>query len=151
MKRLYAILAVVVAALASPYAPSARSEDVRGVVEAANRALEAAIIRGDAQAVADLYTEDAQVIPPGGEVARGRAAVAAFWKKAIDGGIKDVRLKTDEVESAGDLACETGIGRIVDRDGGVVEGRYVVVWKRHNGKWKLHRDIWNSAGTEKSP
>ena len=24
-------------------------------------------------------------------------------------------------------------------------GRYVVVWKRQNGHWKIHRDIWNSA------
>ena len=35
-------------------------------------------------------------------------------------------------------------GRLVGRDGKITEGRYVVVWKRTNGEWKLHRDIWNT-------
>jgi ketosteroid isomerase-like protein len=25
------------------------------------------------------------------------------------------------------------------------EGKYVVIWKRHQGKWKLHRDIWTTS------
>jgi hypothetical protein len=25
------------------------------------------------------------------------------------------------------------------------EGKYVVVWKRVGGQWKLHRDIWTSS------
>jgi ketosteroid isomerase-like protein len=49
------------------------------------------------------------------------------------------------VESSGDLAYETGTVRLVARDGKQTEGRYVVVWKRDGGRWKLHRDIWNAA------
>jgi ketosteroid isomerase-like protein len=31
-----------------------------------------------------------------------------------------------------------------DADGNVVgEGRYIVIWKRTDAGWKLHRDIWN--------
>jgi uncharacterized protein (TIGR02246 family) len=122
---------------------AARADEVRDAVEAGNRAFIAAFLRGDAQAVADLYTERAQVIAPGAPVARGRSAIAAAWQKTIDAGVKDLTLTTAEVESAGDLACETGVVRLVSRTGGVTEGRYVVVWKRTNGQWKLHRDIWN--------
>ena len=125
------------------YGPSARSDDVRANVEAGNRAFIAAFLRGDAQAVAALYTEDAEVIAPGAPVARGRSAIAAAWQKSIDSGVKDLSLDTATVESSGDLACETGIVRLVAKDGGITEGRYVVVWKRTNGKWKLYRDIWN--------
>lgn len=84
------------------------------------------------------------MIAPGEPVARGRPAIAAAWKKAIDGGVKDLSLQTAEVESAGDLACETGIVRLVAKDGTITQARYVVVWKRENGRWKLHRDIWNA-------
>lgn len=122
---------------------SARSDDVRAAVEAGNRTFIAAFLRGDAQAVAELYTEDAEVIAPGAPVARGRSAIAAAWQKAIDSGVKDLTLNTANVESSSDLACETGIVRLVAKDGGITEGRYVVVWKRTDGKWKLYRDIWN--------
>jgi uncharacterized protein (TIGR02246 family) len=124
-------------------ATPARSEDVRHAVDEGNRAFIAAFLRGDARAVADLYTEDAQVIAPGAPVARGRAAIAASWQKAMDAGVKDVRLHTADVEASGDLASESGIVEIVAKDGAVAKERYVVVWKRSQGRWKLHRDIWN--------
>jgi uncharacterized protein (TIGR02246 family) len=120
------------------------ADEVRDAVEAGNRAFIAAFLAGDANAVAQLYTGDAQVISPGEPVARGRSAIAAVWQKTIDSGVKNLGLQTAEVESAGDLACETGIVRLVSRDGSSSEGRYVVVWKREGGQWKLHRDIWNS-------
>ena len=122
---------------------AARADQVREAVETGNRAFIAAFLRGDAHAVADLYTESAQLIAPGSPVARGRSAIAAAWQKAIDAGTKDLRLETADVESAGDLAFETGVVRLVAKDGGITEGRYVVVWKRTNGQWKLHRDTWN--------
>ncbi len=134
---------LVLACLAS--AASAQSEDVRDAVEAGNRAFIAAFLRGDATAVANLYTEDAQVIAPGSPVANGRRAIAAFWQISINSGIKDLTLATAEVESASDLAYETGTVRLVANDGTVTEARYVVVWRRVDGQWMLHRDIWNSS------
>lgn len=126
-------------------AASAQSEDVRHAVEAGNRALIADLLRGDATAVANRYTEDAKVIAPGSPMASGRQAIAAFWQNSIDSGIKDVTLSTTDVESASDLAYEAGILRIVANDGAVTEARYVVVWRRVDGHWMLHRDIWNSS------
>jgi len=137
--------AVALLALAIPFvsAEGACAEDVRAAVEAGNRAFVVAFLRGDAPAIAGLYTDDAQVIAPGAPVAAGRAAVEAFWKSTIESGVKDVQLTTQGVEAHGDLACETGTVRLVAADGKVSEARYVVVWKRVGGAWKLHRDIWN--------
>jgi uncharacterized protein (TIGR02246 family) len=126
------------------YGAAARSDDTRESIESSNRAFAAAFLRGDAEAVAELYTEDAELLPPGAGAVAGRAAIAAFWKGAIDAGVKDLVLATTEVESTGDLAWEVGTVRIVANDGRVTEDRYLVVWKRENGNWKLHRDIWNS-------
>jgi ketosteroid isomerase-like protein len=30
-------------------------------------------------------------------------------------------------------------GKVADR------GKYVVIWKRVGGEWKLHRDIWTTS------
>jgi uncharacterized protein (TIGR02246 family) len=127
------------------HALPARADDVRAAVEAGNRAFIAAFLRGDAAAVAALYTPDAQVIAPGAPVASGRTAIAAFWQGSIDAGTRDVALTTLDVESAGDLASETGTVRLVAKDGAVSQARYVVVWKKSDGTWRLHRDIWNAA------
>jgi len=123
---------------------AARSDDTRESIESINRDFASAFLRGDAEAVAELYTVDAELLPPGAGVVTGRSAIAAFWKGAIDAGVKDLVLTTMQVESAGDLAYEVGKVRLVANDGQVSEDQYLVVWKRVSGKWQLHRDIWNS-------
>jgi uncharacterized protein (TIGR02246 family) len=137
------VIALGLAACLLLHPRGAAAEDVRAAVEAGNRAFIAAFLRGDPDAVASLYTEQAQVIAPGSEVASGRAAIASFWRGVIESGVKDVALETQAVEAVGDLAYETGRVRLVAADGAVTVQRYVVVWKREGGRWKLHRDIWN--------
>ena len=132
-------LVLVSVSLATP----SSADDVRAAVDAGNRAFTAAFVRGDAKAVSELYTEDAQVIAPGAPVAKGRPAIAAAWQKAMES-VKDVRLETADVESAGDLAVETGTVQLTAKSGALTNERYLVVWKRaKDGQWKLHRDIWN--------
>jgi len=142
MRSLVAVLTV--AGIGIGIAGAARADAVRDAIEAGNRAFVAAFLRGDAKAVSLLYSEDARVIAPGAPAASGRAAIAAFWQKTIDSGVKDVRLETLEVESSGDLASETGEVALVAKDGSPSRARYVVVWKRVGGRWLLYRDIWNA-------
>ncbi len=123
-------------------APTAHADDARAGIDAGNAAFRAAFLAGDAEQVAALYTAEANVIAPGAPIAVGRAAIAAFWKGAM-AGIKDVKLATTAVESAGDLAVEDGVVTLTAPDGATSTARYLVVWKREGGKWKLHRDIWN--------
>jgi uncharacterized protein (TIGR02246 family) len=124
-------------------AASSRADDVRKAVDAGNAAFRTAFLAGDAQKVSELYTADAEVTPPGAPIARGRAAIAAFWKGGM-AGIKDLSLETRAVESSGDLAVEDGNVKLTAPDGAVSTSRYIVVWKRDAGTWKLHRDIWNA-------
>jgi uncharacterized protein (TIGR02246 family) len=128
--------------LVLPVRPAA-ADDVRAAVEAGNRAFVTAFLAGDARAVAELYTDDARVVAPGSPPAGGRAEIEAFWRGVIASGVKDVALTTASVEASGGLAVEDGTVRLVAADGTVNEDRYVVVWKRLDGRWRLHRDIWN--------
>lgn len=120
--------------------------DVRAEIEAANRAFEAAIAKGDAKAAAALYTASGQALPAGGDVVSGPEAIARLWQGVLDSGIKGIRLKTLEVESASDLAHEVGQYELVDATGKVADrGKYVVIWKKEGGRFKLHRDIWTTS------
>lgn len=126
--------------------PAFGADDVRSAIQAANRSWEAAAARGDGAAVAALYTADAQLLPPGGDVVSGTAAIAAFWQAVFDSGVKGVSLVDVEVEGHGDTAHEVGALELRDADAKVLDrGKYIVLWKKQGGAWKLHRDIWNSS------
>lgn len=121
------------------------ADDIRAQIEAANRGFEAAFAQGDAAGVAACYTSDGMVLPPGAEAQSGTAAISAFWDAGMKAGLATVKLITLEAEQQGDTAHEVGRAEIYDANGALVDaGKYIVVWKRVDGEWKLHRDIWNS-------
>jgi uncharacterized protein (TIGR02246 family) len=122
------------------------STEIRNAILAGNEKLMAAAGRGDAAAMAALYTENGQVLPPNSDAVSGRPAIQSFWQGAIQMGIKAVKLETLEVEGYGTTANEVGKFTLQGEGGRVVDsGKYVVIWKQEAGQWKLHRDIWNSS------
>ena len=125
---------------------SAQTPGPRAAIEAANAKFSADFAKGDAAAVAMQYTATAWAFPPNGEIARGREAIAKLWKGAMEAGIKQVKLTTLEVEAHGDVAHEAGTYVLTGEGGKTLDtGKYVVVWRRAGGQWKLHRDIWNTS------
>ena len=133
-------------ALVAETATVSSAEDVRAAIEAGNKAFCAAVDRRDAAAVAALYTSTAQVLPPGGEIARGREAIQKAFQGAIDAGVKGLTLTILEVEPHGDTTTEVWTWAMKGQDGATVDhGNYIVIWKNEGGQWRLHRDIWNSS------
>jgi len=119
---------------------------VRTAVDAANKQFASAVGRGDAAATAALYTSNAQAFPPNSPVVSGRAAIEKMWKGVFEAGIAGASLTTTDLEAHGDAAFETGTYEMTLKDGKVADrGKYVVVWKRENGQWRIHRDIWNTS------
>ena len=106
----------------------------------------AAFSRGDAAGAAAVYTADAQVLPPNSDVITGQQAIQTFWQRAMDMGVKAVKLATVEVVGDGHTAYEVGQFTLQGAEGQVLDaGKYVVIWQQEAGQWKLHRDIWNSS------
>jgi len=105
----------------------------------------AAFNKGDAAGVAALYAEDAYVLPAGAEMAKGRRAIETFWKKTVQQ-LGDAKLKTLDLQSLGPgSAREVGTFSFKTKGDNpeVVVGKYVVVWRKMGGQWKLITDIWN--------
>lgn len=122
------------------------ASDIRTLIGSANTQFGSAFKRGDAAAMADLYTSGAQLLPANSDFIRGTAAIRTFWQSVIDMGLKDASLETIEVEDHGDTAIEVGRYRLLAAGGAVADqGKYMVVWKKDNGTWKLHRDIWTTS------
>jgi uncharacterized protein (TIGR02246 family) len=71
----------------------------KATIEKLNDAFEAAFNKADFAALANMYTEDAYLLPPGSELAKGRSNVQAFWTKAGEA-VSDLKLTTVDVKAA---------------------------------------------------
>lgn len=135
----------VLLALLAGAASVCAAQDVRAAIEAVDGAFCAAMNRGDAAAIAALYTSTAEVLPPGSDAVRGREAIGKIFQAGIDAGQKELALTTLEVEAHGDTAHEVGAWTAKGKDGTILDsGKYIVIWKDEGGHWRLHRHIWNS-------
>ena len=122
------------------------STAVGDAIAAGNEKFMETFNRGDAAGLADLYTENGQLLPTGSDFVTGTVAIQAFWQGAMDMGIKTAKLEAVETEGHGDTAIEIGKYSLRGETGNVLDnGKYVVIWKQEGDQWKLHRDIWNSS------
>ena len=120
----------------------------RESIEAVGKTMCERLNAGNAAGVAQLYTEDAVLMPPGAAQLDGRDAIQQYWQGLLDAGVGDVSLATQEVEDAGNSAVEVGtISATAPGDGDArvsLTGKYIVIYRRDGGgNWRLHRDIWN--------
>jgi uncharacterized protein (TIGR02246 family) len=99
----------------------------------------------DAAGVASFYTEDAVLLPPDQEPVSGRAAVEEFFVRTNPADAPAVELATIETFVFGDHAWRQGMFRFDGPgDGTRASGKFVELWKKVDGSWLIHRDIWNS-------
>lgn len=132
--------------------PRECEEEMQSGIAASNREFIAAVRQGDAIALADLYTPDGQLLPPASPIVSGRQAIQEHWRESLEGGMADLELRSLEVHGKGALAYEVGKYSVMAEGGEIMDrGKFLVIWKRANGDWKLHRDIWNSDMTPGTP
>jgi uncharacterized protein (TIGR02246 family) len=118
-------------------------------IQAAQNSLAEAMAARDAKRAVALYTDDARMMPHGAPTCADHGAIAAFFTGAFDSGIVSARFFTDEVD--GDSAQATEVGRYelyAANPGGdrvlAASGRYLVVWRKVDGEWRIHRDMFNA-------
>jgi len=119
--------------------------DVTGEITEANNALMAAYASGDANALTAFYTSDAKIFPENSAAIEGPQAISGFFGAIMNMGIKKVKFEAVTAQSYGTMAIEEGKYTLfVEGDYIADQGKYIVTWKNEDGKWKVHRDIWNT-------
>ena len=140
MKARLVLAAAVMIMLAGP--ALAQSKEA---IQKLNDEWAAAFNKGDAGAVAALYTADAYVLPPGAPMVKGRADIQKFWAGAMQHH-GDIKLTTLDVKPLGpDAPREIGTAILRTKGANPQDEalKYAVVWQREDGQWKLLQDIWN--------
>jgi uncharacterized protein (TIGR02246 family) len=123
--------------------------DFRSAIESVIAAFEKAANIKEAATIANMYAEDATLLPPGSLPIKGRENIQQFWQGFFDAGASDVQVRVVEVNVVGDTAYEIGAyeANLPSPQGGTArgQGKYVVVWKRQaDGGIKILVDIFNA-------
>ena len=94
---------------------------------------------GDSIALGDMYLMDAEIIPS----TVGRENITKVFGSMIRDSITGSSFKTTDLWGNDQLLVEDGTGTWSHANGKVVgSGRYLLVWKKDDGKWKILRDTW---------
>ena len=108
--------------------------------------------QGDARGIAAFYAEKGMVMPPNSTIVEGSQQIESFWQVMMNLGAKNIKLQVLEAEQYDDTAYEVGRATILSEDNQTIDDiKYVVIWKRENGAWKIYRDIFNSNNPVQQP
>jgi ketosteroid isomerase-like protein len=103
--------------------------------------------RQDVSALTEHYLDDGEVLAPGIEAVRGKAAIGSFMKSMFDSGVGWVAFEAYAYEQDGSLGVEVGKYTMrTSRGGDVIDtGKYVSVRRQQpDGAWLIKADIYNS-------
>ena len=114
-----------------------------------NRGFAKALTAKDAEAAANMYDENASILPPNEPIVSGRANIKAYWQGAIDAGVFDASVKTIDAKSEGDLGYEIGIftmRSLSEQGDTIVEtGKFTEILKRNAaGNWISTYGMWST-------
>ena len=138
-KALIGAITIAVTTLLSMAASAADESDLAGRAASWQNGFNS----GDLEAVAALYADDSNRMPPNEETI-GKSGIVANLQPFKDMGAQ-IKLAVTHAESVGDLAYGAGTYEITGADGSHVDhGKWLNVSKRINGEWKITHDIWNS-------
>jgi ketosteroid isomerase-like protein len=105
--------------------------------------------KADGDGMANLYAEDALLMPPGAPAVKGRPGIKAFLAedsaKSRSGGVSVKPGSVTGTGINGDSGWISGTYTVVDASGATIDsGSYLSVHRRTTGAWLYIRDIWNS-------
>jgi uncharacterized protein (TIGR02246 family) len=131
-------------------APVVDTAAISAAVDSVSQAFNAAVAARDTTAVADLYADDAHMLPASAPRADGKEALHKQWAVFLaTPGLQLTSVSNQKIVSeAGDLVVD--LGTYDFKATGPKHkplhdvGKYVTVFKKVDGKWRLAVDTWNS-------
>ena len=107
-----------------------------------------AYMKCDVESLVNLYTDDGKIFPNNQMILAGTADLKSYW--TLPEGVKTLHHKVtaEEIHIANDIAYDYGYyeGKTLTKDNkeSSWKGKYLIVWKKIDGDWKIYLDIWNS-------
>lgn len=105
------------------------------------------VMAGDIESIGQSYTEDAHILVNNRDIITGRDPIEAYWTPGGTSRTVYHKIHPVEITVTGNTAYDMGRyeGKTRMQNGEEVswKGKYVIIWKKIEGEWKIYIDIWN--------
>ena len=94
----------------------------------------------------NIFAKDAKAYPPNSDVVTGRAAIAAVNVEWVNYGIKEFTEESTSFYGNQDFLIDEGNYYLRFGDDDIIDkGKYINIWKKENGDWKIFSNMWNTS------
>ena len=126
---------------------------LKAAIQAAENKLAQALASRDVATLLTRYTEQIHLMPHGVPTLVGKAAVGAYFEEVFRMGICAANFETLTVEGTDAAAQEIGRYTLYAENAQqervlAQRGRYWVFWRKVDGEWLLHWDMFNAEQAE---
>lgn len=131
-------------------APAVDTAGITAAIDSVGKAMSAAVAARDTDAVAALYADDAWVLPANEPRADGKEAIRKEWIGflSIPGLEMTITSTGMKIADAGDQVVEAGTYQMkflgAKSKPMTDTGKFVTVYRKVDGRWKIVVDTWNS-------
>ena len=121
------------------------TEEARKEIDEANREFINLFNRSDSVGLANMFTVDGKSMEPNEPSFNGRSQIQTHYSVVMKAGANKLGLLTTGLWGNENMLAEEGKYTFMNNDDKELDrGKYIVLWKKENGEWKLFRDCYNS-------
>jgi ketosteroid isomerase-like protein len=119
-------------------------------ISAQAKAFSKAFVDGDIETIMAIYSPNAKIIYGNNKIEKDINAIRKYWTPNLKSSwkLKWHKTKTEELIIDNNLASDVGYysGLSIHEDGreSKFSGTYVIVWRKIDGVWRIHLDMWNA-------
>lgn len=118
---------------------------MKKIIREKNNQFTKAHVTGDNLAIDTLFTIDAKSFPPNAQPVIGRDAISKLTAEYIEYGVSEFHEETIELYGNEELLIDQGNYTMTyGPDSIFEEGKYINVWKKADGQWKIYSNMWNT-------
>ncbi len=150
MKLSKSMIVAFVFTLSFALAQNPASSDDTAAIRNSDKHWSEAVEQKNLEKTLTFYADDATVLPFNAPKAEGRENIRQLWHHLFQSPGFHLRFAPVKIAVAKsrDMAYEVGTFELTmngpDGAPSISPGKYVVVWKKQNGKWKAVADIFNT-------
>ncbi len=103
-------------------------------------------ITRDTSYLNSVFAQDAKSYPPNSNAVVGLSAISAINSDWVNYGIKEFREESINFYGNSEFLIDEGIYYLRYGDVETIdEGKYINIWKKENGEWKMVSNMWNTS------
>ena len=116
------------------------------IIDEKNKVFGKAFGNGDSATMVNNYTKDAKLFPPNSNEIIGKDSIGVVISEYLKFGIKEFKDETTALYGNEANLIEEGKFFMGDGKGNVIDkGKYICVWRKEDGVWKVYSDIFNTS------